>query len=324
MIQSGNYGRGMFIKEYMRIFPATSLLLLLNIVFYFLSIFSGGNLLSGPSSPSLIFYGAQAGILVNNGQIYRMVTAIFLHGNLLHVLFNSWALYYFGMIVEGVYSSSKMLVIYLVTGLVGNVLTQIIFPNILSIGASGAIFGFVGLLFAAGLRKDISPRLARITGISLLPMIVINLFIGFSAQGINNIAHLGGLGAGFVLGYLIPPHHPVFKKSKLSWKIGMYICALIIVISIILNFVFALPPVDKFVSFSSQYADTMNELNASEDPTRYDYMLNLLKPYDLRTRQLKEMAENYVSSSGRNPTWQEIITEYNLWQKEVSEQYGSK
>jgi rhomboid protease GluP len=148
---------------------------------------------------------------------------MFVHGGFTHILLNMFALYYFGNIVEKVYGPYKYFSIFLLTGVVGNILTQILVPSTFSVGASGAIFGLVGLLFGAGFRDDTPTMLRGMTGTALLPIILINVIFGFTAPNINNFAHIGGLAAGFTFGWLTP-----IRFSTNSWKIWKYVYYLLI------------------------------------------------------------------------------------------------
>ncbi|ODN31463.1 rhomboid family intramembrane serine protease [Fervidobacterium thailandense] len=153
-----------------------------------------------------LLFGAQYGPLVtNNGEWFRIVTAMFMHGGFLHLAFNMYALYILGNYVEAIYGSARFISYYFITGIVGNVATHLFYYDALSVGASGAIFGLVGTLFGAGFRKDTPFYLRPITGSALLPMIIINIALGFvPGSAINNAAHIGGLLTGMALGYFIP------------------------------------------------------------------------------------------------------------------------
>lgn len=177
-----------------------------------------------------LLFGAQFGPLVSQGQWYRVITAMFMHGGFLHLAFNMYALYILGSYAEGIYGGYRFLVYYLVSGIVGNIATHVFYYNSLSVGASGAIFGLVGALFGAGFRKDTPFFLRPITGSALLPMIIINVALGFiPGSGINNAAHIGGLLTGIVLGYFIPVYHS-YRSDKI-WKFLAYILVGIVILS---------------------------------------------------------------------------------------------
>ena len=204
--------------------PMTISILVLNAVMYLLTVILGsGTIWNGGTTGTLIQFGAQYGPLVASGEWYRLITANFLHGGLMHIFFNSYALFYFGIVVEKIYSSQKFIFIYLISGVVGNILTQIFYTNVPSVGASGAIFGLVGLMFSAGISGNMRGRLRGFSGTALLPMILINLFLGFTVPGINNIAHIGGLGTGFLLGFLISPN-PEFRIWQKKTLVNCEIC----------------------------------------------------------------------------------------------------
>lgn len=302
--------------------PMTISIIILNVVMYLLTVILGsGDLFNGGTTSTLIQFGAQYGPLVSRGEWYRFVTANFLHGGLMHIFFNTYALFYFGIIVEKIYSSQKFIFIYLISGVAGNVLTQLFYYNVPSVGASGAIFGLVGLMFSAGINGNMRGRLSGFSGTALLPMILINLFLGFTVPGINNLAHIGGLGAGFLLGFLISPNPEFRVWQKKLWLIAKYVCLIVIVASIVLNFVNLTPSVEKVISFHNSYIRILSDLSVASDKSRYSYYLNLLEPFDSQTRHLKDQVGNYINTNGTIPTLSEISAEFKSWQKEVLEKY---
>ena len=185
---------------------ASLCILLANVVlFVSMEIFS----LSHDYSLTYLVFGAQYGPLVDRGEWFRIFTSMFLHAGIIHMVFNSYALYVFGPVVEGIHGPWRFLVFYLTSGAVGNVATQFFYHDSISLGASGAIFGLIGVLFALGLKKDIPMFLRSFTGMSLLPLIAFNILYGFiPGTGINNAAHIGGFLTGMAFGYLtrIPRH----------------------------------------------------------------------------------------------------------------------
>jgi membrane associated rhomboid family serine protease len=137
---------------------------------------------------------AQIPLAVAHGQSYRLLTAAFLHANFFHILFNMFALAILGPPVEEVMGRRRFLTLYLLSALGGSVLSFLLGPvNVAGVGASGAIFGIFGAWFCIA-----RSRRAETSGIVVL--IAINLAFSFFDPAIDWRAHLGGLGAGLLLG----------------------------------------------------------------------------------------------------------------------------
>jgi len=249
------------------------------------------------------------------------VTAIFLHGNLLHILFNSYALYYLGRITEFVFAPGRFLLIYFASGVMGNVLTHFLYPNVFSIGASGSVFGLVGILFAIGLRKDHPRYLTSVTGTALLPMIVINLVFGFTVPGINNAAHLGGLATGFLLGMLLKPYPLRSIQQIRFWKIVQWVIIGIVVFCLGLALFTARPPVQVVMQFHQSYAAMLERFRSASEPDQFRYYISMLQPYDSRTENLTQQARAFLDSQYRDPNLNQLWMLFNQWELEILEQY---
>jgi rhomboid protease GluP len=139
------------------------------------------------------------------GEYWRLWTVTLLHGNLLHLFFNMYALYLAGRIVERWYGWQYFLVFYLTCAAAGSIGSFVAGGDVPSVGASGAIFGLFGLLLAAGRLHHPVDRQGRALVGQLGMLILINLLFGFAVPGIDNFAHIGGLIAGLWIGALIPP-----------------------------------------------------------------------------------------------------------------------
>jgi rhomboid protease GluP len=152
----------------------------------------------------LLKWGANYRPLIDNKEYWRLLTSTFLHGGVLHVLFNMYGLLFVGIFLEPVLGSSRYLMAYLITGLAGSIASVWWHVATVSVGASGAIFGMYGVFFAlltvnlfpAGLKKSFL--------ISTSVFIVFNLVNGLTG-GIDNAAHIGGLASGLLLGYMFYP-----------------------------------------------------------------------------------------------------------------------
>lgn len=140
--------------------------------------------------------------LVQNGEFYRLFTCMFVHADILHILFNMIALYSIGPVVERYYGKSKFLLIYLVSGLLGSIFSGVFMTaDSISIGASGAIFGLLGSIcyFTYYYRATLQGILRG----SIMPVIIINLVIGFLSSSIDLSAHIGGLIGGILISMAI-------------------------------------------------------------------------------------------------------------------------
>jgi rhomboid protease GluP len=166
-------------------------------------------LASGPSldftGPVMIRLGANCGPYTLSGQWWRLVTYMFLHGGLLHIAFNMWCLWDLGALAESLYGRWTFGTIYLITGIGGGLASVAWNPQVLSVGASGAIFGLAGALIASFYLGEFSVPKIAIGGTlrSLLVFAGFNLFFGGVVGGIDNACHIGGLVSGLVLGALI-------------------------------------------------------------------------------------------------------------------------
>lgn len=135
--------------------------------------------------------------IVNQGELYRLITGAFLHGSVSHYIVNMYSLYVIGSQMEGFLGRWKYLGVYLFSALIGS-LFSIIFNATPSVGASGAIFGLLGSLLYFGYHYRV--YLGSVIKSQVLPIILINLAIGFMSNGrIDNFAHIGGLVGGILM-----------------------------------------------------------------------------------------------------------------------------
>lgn len=162
----------------------------------------------------LMTLGAHINVLVAQGERWRLFTAMFLHIGTMHILFNGWALYSLGKEIETLYGSLRFTVIYLLAGLFGNLAYYLIGSDatavVVSAGASGGVFGIVGAEVAFWLRnRELFGKFGQQRLLNLALLVGINLVLGFTSAGINNLAHLGGLISGFLIAFILTPHYQV-------------------------------------------------------------------------------------------------------------------
>ena len=131
-------------------------------------------------------------------ELYRLITSIFLHGGLLHLLCNMYSLYVLGPQLESFFGKIKYTIIFIGSGVIGNLLSMAFLQETyVSVGASGAIFGLLGALLYFGYHYRV--YLSGVIKSQIIPLIILNLAIGFFATSINNLAHIGGLIGGVLV-----------------------------------------------------------------------------------------------------------------------------
>ena len=168
----------------------------------------------------LIEFGANFGPFILQGQTWRLFTSMFLHIGLMHLAFNGYALFIFGLEMERLYGPDRFITIYILSGLFGSLASFASRgPYVLSAGASGAIFGVIGVHLAFFMIHRQTFQFARQRMMNTLLIIGINLFLGFTIPGIDNLAHLGGLIAGFVMGYSLAPRYEVVDRYTLTPRV---------------------------------------------------------------------------------------------------------
>jgi rhomboid protease GluP len=197
--------------------------------------------------PSIYIFsvGAKINHAIVAGEYYRLITAMFLHGGLLHIGFNAYALYALGPEAERIYGTPRFLALYFIAGLAGGVASYAFTPAN-SVGASGAIFGLIGGLAAfyyvsRGLLGEVSRQQLG----NLITVIMINLFIGFSSPVIDNTAHIGGLIGGAAIGWMLAPRFQVDQRLyppqvvrrswPLAWPGALGLLALLVLLVSVIN-----------------------------------------------------------------------------------------
>ena len=233
----------------------TFIFLIANVFLYLLMWLSGG-----ATGAVLRAYGAKLNYLIDHeGQWWRFVTPIFLHVHLpglgpLHLLSNMYGLFMLGPYVEKLYGSARFVVFWVLTGIAGvlasylavqpewahGAVGQFLFKayDSPSAGASGALFGLMGVLFVFGIKykNELPEGLKRVFGTGLLPTLALNLFIGYMGRGfIDNAAHLGGLVSGMGLALLVGYKRPGARGAVAhAWHAAQVACLLLVVVSFVM------------------------------------------------------------------------------------------
>ena len=311
----------------------------------------------------LVAYGAKLNYLINapNYQWWRFIAPMFIHINLIHLLVNMYSLMMVGPFVEKLYGSAKFTFFWVVTGIFGlvasyltvrpqlatNAFARFIFKSddLPSAGASGALFGLVGVLFVFGIkfRRELPEGFKRAFGTGMLPIIFINLFIGFIGRGfIDNAAHLGGLLSGAALALAVDYRRPGVRPTITHIWRALQLLALSTVVlgfyKVARNFnrpVASVPRVlvsaNKLVFLN--YVNAMNELQEKVSTVIHNNDLSNIaivtdramqtpapdpRAAELRQRLVLILSKLEEARSAANPQVDQQVAEYEAWRKEYN------
>lgn len=178
-------------SQYTKFYPVVSTIIAINVIIHLLSMvpFVGYHIFN---------FGAGSNYLLGDGQWWRLITPMFLHAGLVHLLFNMFSLFLFGPELEKLAGKVRFLTIYFLAGLIGIVATFLLQnADYVHVGASGAIYGILGAFGAlVYYTKNALPQLRQI----IIPIIIISIVMTFLTPNINITAHLTGLIVGFLFG----------------------------------------------------------------------------------------------------------------------------
>lgn len=233
-IEEKNIKEGQEREKYMRNNKPiiTYILIFINIIMFVLMYMLGNG---SENTNTLIDFGANYILLTKAGEYYRLITSGFLHIGIIHLLLNMYSLYIVGSQVEYFYGKVKYIIIYLFSLIMGSLFTVALSSvNTVSAGASGAIFGLLGsiLYFGVKYRGYIGNSLVN----QIVPVVVLNLIIGFTTPGIGNAAHIGGLVGGYLISMAVGIG--IDKKEQQGSKInGIIISTILTIFMIYIGFI---------------------------------------------------------------------------------------
>ena len=186
--------------------------------------------LGGINANVLQRLGASLPLTFNLAQPWRFVMAVFLHGSLMHIIFNMWVIMDIGPQIEELYGSARFFFIYVVTGIGGYVLSSL--RGHFSVGGSGALLGLIGVMLAITTgRRSASMQMLRSQIIRWLIYIAV---WGLLFPGIDNYAHFGGLATGFILGKIMMDRQPVSPEERKRAQVLGWGTALVVILSIVM------------------------------------------------------------------------------------------
>lgn len=163
----------------------TNVIITLCVLVYILQLFN----------PKLLYLGANISDFVKMGEVYRIITCTFIHAGIIHLLCNMYSLYIIGSQLETFIGKARFIFVYIISAISGS-LMSLIFTTGASVGASGAIFGLLGSLLYFGYHYRI--YLGSVLKNQIIPIIILNILLGFMLPGVDNAAHIGGLIGGYL------------------------------------------------------------------------------------------------------------------------------
>ncbi len=205
----------------------TYILIAMNVIIYFCSFVFG-------SYDHVLDQFCIFAPLIRSGQYYRLITGAFLHANILHLGFNCYALYVIGTQLESYLGKVKYIIIYLFSALTGALFSMLFGGDSASIGASGAIFGLMGSIVYFGYHYRVF--LGNVVKSQIIPLILVNLLIGFMSSGIDNAAHIGGLIGGMLITMALGVKYKSTNFEKMN---GWILTCIFLIFSIYMAFIYA-------------------------------------------------------------------------------------
>jgi rhomboid protease GluP len=187
---------------------ATYILIAINLVIF---------LLSESGVLDKINFGVNKNFIVYGHEYYRLITAAFFHVGILHLTCNMYSLYVIGTQIETLLGKAKFLIIYFISALTASLLSAVLSGSGLSVGASGAIFGLLGALVYFGYHYRL--YLGNSLIYNVVPIIILNLVIGFSFTNIDNFAHIGGLLGGVFASMMVGIEGKTDKSDRINGAI---------------------------------------------------------------------------------------------------------
>lgn len=243
----------------------TPIFVYINVLIFILMVATGVHAFA-PSVEDLVAWGGNLRAFTLNGELWRLLTNTFLHGGIIHLLFNMYALLQVGFILEINLGKQRYIISYIACGVIASIASMAVNDNIVSVGASGAIFGLFGLLLSLLITKQLNiPQEAMKSLLSsTLIFVGYNLVFGFAREGIDNAAHIGGLVSGFVIGFM---YKPSLKRSGSAVLVSCFIAGIVIV---------AILASPHFISNKwGEFQNAMEVFGANEEKALWMYRENM-------------------------------------------------
>jgi membrane associated rhomboid family serine protease len=207
-VRTANYGLGRA--------PVTKILIAVNVLVFVVNLAQGASL--GRNSGTWFEKGALFGPLVANGDWWRLITAAFLHGSIIHLGINMLVLWWVGSPVEEYIGGLRYIILYFVSGLAGSAGALLVDPTAVTIGASGAIFGILGAALVFERQRQ------YVLGGSALSIILLNLIFSFAVPNVSIGGHVGGLIGGALAGLALTRFgrgHAAYGSPGIAGFVGL-------------------------------------------------------------------------------------------------------
>lgn len=227
----------------------TPIIIYLNIVIFIIMILSGVDFMD-PDVESLINWGGNTRELSLHGEWWRLISCVFLHAGIVHLVFNMFALAYIGMHLEPKLGKFNFGASYLIAGVAASAASAWHSGFIVSVGASGAIFGMYGIFLALLTTNFIEKEVRKALFSSIAIFIAYNLLGGLNGS-IDNAAHLGGVLSGIAMGYLLIPS--LKKPQNIPFKVGTI--AIFSVLVLLMTLVFSKTTTDDTKIYEAKMAE---------------------------------------------------------------------
>lgn len=279
-------------------------------------------------SELLIRAGGNFALRVQDGEGWRLLTGLFLHGGLLHVALNMFALYQAGQVVERLFGRFGFAVVYLGAGLLGNLASLWWRQGAVSVGASGAIFGVYGALLAYLMiqRGSVPVEVFREMRSGTLGFIGYSLFAGFAIAGIDNAAHLGGLLGGLILGAALA--EPLLASRPVRWLSPRALAGMLVVVLVGCGLWRGTPDVAHEFEVDTLYQQTVQRFALEEQDLQRE-QVQLMEA--VRRRRTSEVLALEVLERDLLPRWDRQVLQLSWrtappereWQRRELIQYAT-
>lgn len=191
-------------------------LIIANLIMFVMTLFAGANLFGIDGNLAYDFGALVTYKKMGNNpyELYRLVASMFLHDGIIHIGFNIYALYILGPQLESFFGKVKYLIIYILSGVIGGLVSMIFLDNSVGLGASGAIFGLIGAFLYFGYHYRV--YLGQVIKSQIIPLLFINILIGLAIPNIGLAAHMGGLIGGFLVAMAVGVKYKSTKSDIIN------------------------------------------------------------------------------------------------------------